>query len=103
VTRSSGLTIAWTGGASNAYVQITMNAVTDSTNTNGANVICNVAANAGTFTIPPYALLTLPTANIGNGFQFRQNTQSALTAKGLNLGEIETAGAPTFIGGFTLK
>jgi len=103
VTRSSGLTVAWTGGAPNAFVQIQVSAVTDSTNTNGAMAVCNVASSAGTFTIPPYALLAIPAANIGNGFQFQQQTEAAVTAKGLNLGSIQTSNAATFIGGFTLK
>jgi uncharacterized protein (TIGR03437 family) len=103
VTRSSGLTVTWTGGGPNAFVQIQVQAVTDSTNTNGAIAVCNVAASAGTFTIPPYALLALPAANIGNGFQFQPQAEAALTAKGLNLGSIQTKNALTFIGGFTLK
>jgi uncharacterized protein (TIGR03437 family) len=104
VTRSSGVTVTWTGGASNAYVQIQLSAVTDSTNTNGATVVCNAAASAGTFTIPPSALLALPTANVGNGFLFQQQTaEVGLTAKGLALGYIQTSNAPTAIGGFTLK
>jgi hypothetical protein len=103
VTRSSGLTVAWTGGAPNAYVQIQVSAVTDSTNTKGALAVCNVAASAGTFTIPPYALLAIPAANVGNGFQFQQQTEAGFTAKGLNLESIQTSNAATFIGGFTLK
>ena len=103
VTRSSGLTVAWTGSAPNAFVQIQVSAVTDSTNTNGATAVCNVASSAGTFTIPPYALLAIPAANIGNGFQFQQQTEAGFTAKGLNLGSIQTSNPATFIGGFTLK
>jgi uncharacterized protein (TIGR03437 family) len=103
VTRSSGLTVAWTGSAPNAYVQIQVSAVTDSTNTNGALAVCNVASSAGTFTIPPYALLALPAADIGNGFQFQQQTEAGFTARGLNLGSIQTMNAAELIGGFTLK
>jgi uncharacterized protein (TIGR03437 family) len=103
VTRSSGLTVAWTGGAPNAIVQIQVQAVTDTTNTNGATALCNVASSAGTFTIPPYALLAIPAANVGNGFQFQQWTEAAFTAQGLNLGSIQIGNAATFIGGFTLK
>jgi hypothetical protein len=103
VTRSSGFTVNWTGGAPNAYVEIQVSAVTDSTNTNGAIAVCDVASSAGTFTIPPYALLPLPAANVGNGFQFQPQTGAAITAKGLDLGFIQTKNALTFIGGFTLK
>ncbi len=55
-TRSSGMTVTWTRGASNAYVQIQTQGPTDSSDTNGAIAVCNVAASAGTFTIPPDAL-----------------------------------------------
>ncbi|MGA2144114.1 MAG: hypothetical protein ABSH49_04035 [Bryobacteraceae bacterium] len=102
VTRSSGLTVTWTGGASDAYVQIQVQGPTDNTNTNGATAVCNVAASAGTFTIPPYALLALPASSVG-GFQFQQQTEAALTATGLDLGVIQTSNAPTFIGGVTLR
>jgi uncharacterized protein (TIGR03437 family) len=102
VTRSSGMTVTWTGGASNAHVQIQLTNATDTTNTNGATAVCNVAANAGTFTIPPYALLSLPAGNL-TGLQFQQQTAAAFTAKGLDLGVLRTANAPTFVPGFTLK
>jgi uncharacterized protein (TIGR03437 family) len=102
VTRSGGLTVTWTGGASDAYVQIQVQGPTDKTNTSGATTICNVAASAGTFTIPPYALLALPASSVG-GFQFQQQTEAALTATGLDLGVIQTSNAATFIGGVTLR
>ena len=102
VTRSSGMTVTWTGGAGNAYVQIQLQAPID--NTDGATVVCNAAANAGTFTIPPYALLALPAANIGNWFQLRQQTPAAaFTAKGLGLGSIQTYNAATGVFGLTLR
>lgn len=102
VTRSNGLTIAWTGGASNAFVQITVQAPTDITNTNGAKLVCNVAANAGTFTIPPYALLALPAGSIGTVLQFQQQTKGVFSAKGIDIGAVRTLNAATAIL-FTLK
>lgn len=102
VTRSSGLPVAWTGGASNAYVQIQIQSATDNTYTNGATAICNAPANAGSFTIPPYVLLALPAGNFAS-FQFQQQTEAAFTATGLPFGTISTGNAPTVIGGFTLK
>jgi hypothetical protein len=102
VTRSSGLTVTWTGGASNAYVQVQVQNATDNTNTNGATVVCTAAASAGALTIPPYALLALPAGNV-TSFQFRQRTEGVFTASGLNLGSIMTANAATVIANFTLN
>jgi len=104
VTRSSGMTVTWTGGASNAYVQIEVQAPTDSTNTNGATLVCNAPSSAGTFTIPSYALLALPAGSVGNYFQFQQQTESGFTAaEGLPYGLIRTSNAPTGIVSFTLN
>jgi len=102
VTRSAGLPISWTGGASGAYVQIQVQSATDSTYTNGATAICDVAATAGSFTIPAYVLQALPAGNLAS-FQFRQQTESAFTATGLPYGTITTSSAPTGIANFALK
>jgi uncharacterized protein (TIGR03437 family) len=103
VIRSNGMTVTWIGGASKADVQIEVTGATDNSNSNGATVLCEAAASAGTITIPPYALLALPAGNFG-GFAFLQQTAAGgFTAKGLNLGVIRTSNAPTFIGGFTLR
>jgi uncharacterized protein (TIGR03437 family) len=103
VTRSSGMTISWTGGAANADVQVQLSSATDSTNTTGATAICTAPAGAGKLTIPPYALLTLPAGNFG-GFLFAPRTLDVpFTANGLNLGILKTTNGATFIGNFTLK
>jgi uncharacterized protein (TIGR03437 family) len=102
VTRSSGMPITWSGGASNAYVQIEVQSPTDSGNTNGAKAICTVAATAGAFTIPPYVLLALPAGNL-NYFQFQQQTEAALTAPGLPYGTIQSYTASGAFNNFTLK
>ena len=103
VTRSSGMTITWTGGSPNAYVLILLGGATDNTDTNGAVAACYVAANAGTFTIPPYALLPLPAGNFTE-FVFSARTASVpFTATGLSLGTLEAADDGPSIFGFTLK
>jgi hypothetical protein len=83
VTRSNGMTVTWTGGGGNLQIQV--NAPTDSTDTNGSVAVCNVAASAGTFTIPPYVLLALPASNLA-GFVLSSQTEVPFTATGLSVG-----------------
>jgi hypothetical protein len=114
VTRSSGMTVTWTGGG--GEVQIEVAAPTDYKQTNGAVAICTAPARAGTFTIPPYVLLalpaTLPFSQNGTpaGFIFGSPyTYAPITATGLNLGIIqadnisEGFGYGAGTGGLTLK
>jgi hypothetical protein len=97
------MTITWTGGSPNAYVLILVGGATDNTDNNGAIASCAVAANAGTFTIPPYALLPLPAGNFTEfGFMTR-TARVPFTATGLSLGTLEAADDGAFIFGFTLK
>jgi uncharacterized protein (TIGR03437 family) len=62
VTRSNGLTVTWSGGAANGYIKLNGFNQTDSTGIVGASFTCIVPASQGTFTIPPYVLLALPTS-----------------------------------------
>jgi uncharacterized protein (TIGR03437 family) len=103
VTRSSGMTLTWTGGSSNAEVQILLGAATDNTLTNGALAFCSVAANAGTFTIPAYALLSLPAGNVTEFFFETRTARVPFTATGLSLGLLQAAFDGPFIQGFTLQ
>jgi uncharacterized protein (TIGR03437 family) len=69
-TRANGLTVNWSGGSQAAYVQIEVFSATDYTYTNGADLICSASASAGTFTVPPSAMLALPAGNFaGLGFR----------------------------------
>jgi hypothetical protein len=102
VTRSSGMPITWSGGASNSYVQIAVQSPTDSSYANGAKAVCTVAATAGTFTVPAYTLLALPAGNL-NYFQFQQQTEAAFTAPGVPYGTIQSYNAPGAFNNFTLK
>jgi uncharacterized protein (TIGR03437 family) len=85
VTRSSGTTVTWTGGAGNVVVEVY--SPTDNTNTNGAVAVCTAPASAGTLTIPPYVLLALP-ASASAGFIFSTQAEASFTATGLNFGAI---------------
>jgi uncharacterized protein (TIGR03437 family) len=69
IDRSQPLTITWTGGDPDGFVDITAigstatavsGPVTGANGTPGALVECLVSANAGTFTIPSFVLSALP-------------------------------------------
>jgi uncharacterized protein (TIGR03437 family) len=66
IPRSTGLTINWTGGDPDGFVDITaisstlLSGLTPSATTPGVLVECFAPASAGTFTIPTYVLQTLP-------------------------------------------
>jgi hypothetical protein len=66
IARNQPLTITWTGGDPNGFVDITAIASTlqsgtvPSTTTPGALVECIAPASAGTFTVPAYVLESLP-------------------------------------------
>ena len=66
ISRTSGMTITWTGGDPNGFVDITaigsvlLSGLTPTATTPGVLVECMAPASAGTFTVPPYVLQTLP-------------------------------------------
>ena len=69
----------------------------------GAAVQCNVAASAGTFTVPSYVLLRLPAGNF-SGFEFAPAMAVApFSAKGAAVGIIDTNHDGTAFGGFPLN
>jgi hypothetical protein len=61
VNRGVGVTVNWTGGDPNGYVQIA-GASSTGAPANILNVIfiCNARTQDGTFTVPPAVLLALP-------------------------------------------
>jgi uncharacterized protein (TIGR03437 family) len=103
VTRANGMTVTWTGGAPNTTVQLQLQGPTDSTNTNGALAFCNVAASAGTFTIPPYALLALPASNSAGLVFVQQTAWTPIATAGLDFGMIQAIDDTGFIGTFALN
>ncbi len=105
-TRSSGMTVTWTGGSGDVEFEVA--SPTDNTNTNGATAVCTAPASAGTFTIPPYVLLALPAGNSA-GLVLSSGALGSFTATGLNAGTLNTYsndagfGFGWNSGGFTFK
>jgi uncharacterized protein (TIGR03437 family) len=63
VTRSNGLTVNWTGGEAGTHVEITgvsLASVSGTSNYLAGYFTCRAPAEAGTFTVPPTVLLSLP-------------------------------------------
>jgi hypothetical protein len=90
VNRANGITLAWTGGASNSFIRIDGGDATDNSGSNGATFTCFAPASAGTFTIPPSVLLAIPPGTFSNSvWDFDSFTYGTFTAKGLNLGLIQ--------------
>lgn len=70
ISRTSGLTINWTGGDPSGFVDITAIGSTETTtfpaaNSPGILIECVAPASTGSFTIPPYVLSALP-STVGN-------------------------------------
>jgi uncharacterized protein (TIGR03437 family) len=65
VTRSSGLTVTWSGGNDQTYVEIQGFSPAGDTGQIGASFQCNVPSSAGSFTIPPNILMALPAGDLG--------------------------------------
>jgi uncharacterized protein (TIGR03437 family) len=96
VTRSNGLTINWTGGDPSSYVGITgtsFGPVGDSTTDFVVgDFSCEAPTSAGTFTVPPAVLLSLPPSSTLAGFSASSlsvsnvSAPATFTATGLNLG-----------------
>ena len=86
VTRANGLTLTWSGSDSSAgsYIDISGGSSIPGS-TNGATVTfeCVALASAGTFTIPPSALLSLPAT--GGSVNLSSNFFEPLSIPGFNL------------------
>jgi uncharacterized protein (TIGR03437 family) len=107
VTRSNGMTVTWRGGDPNGHVEIVLESAIDNMFNTGASAACTAPTSAGTFTIPPYVLLALPTGNFTH-FGFGPGTVAAataapFTATGLNVGVVDTFIESTGFGGFALN
>jgi uncharacterized protein (TIGR03437 family) len=86
VNRANGLTVTWTGGAPNTYVQLFGESATDKNFTSGALFACSAPATAGTLTVPPSVLQTLPAGPNGALSFSLDATPTTFTASGLDLG-----------------
>lgn len=86
VSRTQGVTVTWTGGASGTYVDITGGSTAV---INGKSVsvsfVCNAPISAGQFTVPVPVLLALP-AGSGSLSVGSYSNQQLFTATGLDYG-----------------
>lgn len=90
VIRSNGMSITWTGGDPNGALQLTITSATDQTFTLAVQAICNVPAGPGTFTIPPYVMLSLLSSPYA-GFTIAPTTlEVPFMATGLGVGILQT-------------
>src|SRR6516165_7560172 len=107
VTRSSGMSVTWSGGDPNGHVEIVLVGATESSFNAAALAYCKAATSAGTFTIPSYVLLALPAGNF-TSLELAPGTvqgaaSASFTATGLSIGFVQTYIDGTSIGGFTLR
>src|SRR5207237_8825469 len=88
VTRANGLTVTWSGGSANTFIELDGFSATDNTYNNGVSFQCSVPAASGTFTVPPSVLLALPGNNFG-GLDFRPGvTPVTITGTGLTVTQV---------------
>jgi uncharacterized protein (TIGR03437 family) len=83
VVRSQGVAVNWTGGAPGTYVYISGNS---SSGPVSGNFACFAPVAAGTFTVPPWVLATLPASTNGGVQLINQTALQTFTATGLNFG-----------------
>ena len=86
VNRANGLTITWTGGAPNTFVQLFGQSATDKNFTFGAGFACSAPATAGTLTVPPSVLLAMPAGPNGRLSFSLDAAPTTFTASGRDLG-----------------
>jgi len=89
VTRSSGLTVTWSGGNDQTFIQIQGFNATDDTGSLGASFQCNVPSTAGTFTIPPNVLMALPASNFGGLIFAAAVLPTNISGTGLNFTQVD--------------
>jgi uncharacterized protein (TIGR03437 family) len=84
VTKSAGLTFNWTGGGAGSYVIMSGNSSSSTTGTFGSWT-CTAPVSAGSFTVAPYILQSMPS---GTGMASLENSTSfvSFTASGLDYG-----------------
>jgi uncharacterized protein (TIGR03437 family) len=106
VSRSKGLTVTWTPNNSPTHVEIEIASYIG--NNLGARVTCTAPVGAGTFTIPSYVLLALPTGN-GSNFSFQPGdgpsgaaTKSMFSASGIVVGLMQAFVDGVGFGGFQI-
>jgi uncharacterized protein (TIGR03437 family) len=98
INRANPLTLNWTGGTANSFVEVDLGSPTDNTFTTGSTVVCTAPSTAGTMTIPAAALLALPVGS--NGFLEFKPTTNPVTfpASGLDVRFIQSYNDTRFLG-----
>jgi uncharacterized protein (TIGR03437 family) len=88
VTRSSGLTVTWSGGNDQTYIEIQGFNSTDDTGSLGASFQCNAPSSAGSFTIPPNILMALPAGSSGGLIFAPAILPTNISGTGLNFNQL---------------
>jgi hypothetical protein len=83
VVRSQGVALNWSGGGPGSYVFITG---ASSSAAVSADFVCFAPVAAGTFTVPPWVLATLPASANGSLEIVNQSALQTFTAPGLDFG-----------------
>ncbi len=106
VSRSKGMTVTWTPNSSPTHVEIQISSFI--ANNVGVRIDCTAPVSAGTFTIPSYVLLALPTGT-GTNFNFQPGdgpggpaSMTAFSAAGLTLGFGQSFVDGVAFGGFSI-
>lgn len=82
ITRSSGLPVTWSGGASGTFVSISG---TSSSSSTFGNFTCLAPVSAGQFTVPGYVLSALPAGN-GSVTVGNETAYTPFSATGIDAG-----------------
>jgi hypothetical protein len=82
ISKTQGFTVTWTGG--NPGTAVFIGGTSPDVLGAGTGFTCRVAAETGTFTVPPYILLGMPAGN--GGVNLQNDIYGTLTATGLDNG-----------------
>jgi uncharacterized protein (TIGR03437 family) len=85
VTRTQGVTLTWTGGDPNGFVNISGYSLATQAGT-GAMFACTAPASAGTFTVPPMVTLALPASSSGGLTLMGVSAPTPFAAQGIDIG-----------------
>jgi uncharacterized protein (TIGR03437 family) len=107
VTRREGMTLTWNPGGVTGPVTIALTTFAGAGYPAPATVICTAPGEAGTFTIPPYALLALSSG--GGAYlsfqpaELRPVASATFSASGLNIGIVQAFMWDSGLSNFSLR
>lgn len=107
VSRAQGMTVTWAGNGSTGHVELNLISGSATDPNTSSSVGCNVPASAGTFTIPPYMLLTLTNTNNATfefnlGVALGPSTSVPFSSPSIDLGLAQTYIGGVNFGGFSI-